>query len=499
MSKTIEQPIDNSRRVDWSVAGCKDSLTSSPTVSATSKGAKGDGVTDDSAAIQAVIDSLKTSGGIIQFPGSTFYLKSGLTLYSNVLLKGSESPRTHLVFDSGNDDMHCIKVQGAQPKSFVSISKAPQKGDTSVEVSDVSGFKIGDYAEIREANGSWFNASESWATSSKSWAANVVGQFVKITAISGKTISFNNPIRIDYESSGIEIGVPDLVTGVGIKSMKITRQNNPNGKSKGANCNMIFKYAAQCWVSGVESEKSVAAHLEIDRSTNITVNGCFFHESYDYSGTHTQGYGVCLLNHTGECLIENNIFRVLRHAMMVKQGANGNVFACNFAFDGYRSEYPHNLAGDIQLHGHYAFSNLFESNVVDNIWVDHTWGPSGPYNTFFRNRARYYGIYYTDDTCGNIHNWVMNEVTHSLPYGFLRVKGHNHLIEANSQRGKTKYHVPFASYYYTEEPEFWKDTANVMAFGCIGERVQYDKGEIPAQSRYGNKKYTYLSATLVES
>ena len=75
---------------------------------------------------------------------------------------------------------------------------------------------------------------------------------------------------------------------------------------------------------------------------------------------------------------------------MAKQGANGNVFAYNYSLDPYRSEDPHDAGSDMLLHGHYPFANLFEGNIGESIIVDDTWGPAGPYNTFFRNRADLY-------------------------------------------------------------------------------------------------------------
>ncbi len=112
--------------------------------------------------------------------------------------------------------------------------------------------------------------------------------------------------------------------------------------------------------------------------------------------------------------------RNLRHAMMVKTGANGNVFSYNYSKNVRRSEWPNNYGGDISLHGHYSYANLFEGNIVQNIMIDHYWGPSGPLNTFFRNRAELYGIIMTggDPTTSDMQNFVGNEITNN---GFLNI------------------------------------------------------------------------------
>ncbi|MBM4395981.1 MAG: hypothetical protein FJ087_09850 [Deltaproteobacteria bacterium] len=53
--------------------------------------------------------------------------------------------------------------------------------------------------------------------------------------------------------------------------------------------------------------------------------------------------------------------------MMVTTGANGNVFGYNYSRDPYRSETINDFSGDISVHGHWPFANLFEGNVVANV------------------------------------------------------------------------------------------------------------------------------------
>lgn len=55
-------------------------------VSVTDFGAKGDGVTSDNAAIQAALDSVKDSGGIIFFPNGTYLMTGNVLFYSNQTL-----------------------------------------------------------------------------------------------------------------------------------------------------------------------------------------------------------------------------------------------------------------------------------------------------------------------------------------------------------------------------------------------------------------------------
>lgn len=49
-------------------------------------GAKGDGTTDDAAAIQSALDALSSNGGVVYFPNAIYLIKSQLFFYSNQTL-----------------------------------------------------------------------------------------------------------------------------------------------------------------------------------------------------------------------------------------------------------------------------------------------------------------------------------------------------------------------------------------------------------------------------
>lgn len=252
-------------------------------------------------------------------------------------------------------------------------------------------------------------------------------------------------------------------------------------------------FAANCVVRGVESDISVSAHLDIFQSTRILVEGNYFHHAFAYDGSAKHGYGVTLNAHSGECLVTNNIFRYLRHAMMVKTGSNGNVFSYNYSREVHRSELFSTWGGDISLHGHYAYANLFEGNIVQNIIIDHAWGPSGPYNTFFRNRAENYGIIFTpnNSNTSNSQHIVGNDVTyHGLWFvgGPYDITGTGHIQHGNNIDGTIRPPgtgtLTDTSYYLAGEPVFWEVSdswpslgiPNVLGAGTIPARARWDQG-----------------------
>ncbi len=87
-----------------------DFITKGPWIDVRAFGAKGDGITDDSSAIQDAIDSLAPSGGTVYIPKGTFVVNSFIRLsMSNVILEGSGKST---VLKLGNNRNHPVIVIG---------------------------------------------------------------------------------------------------------------------------------------------------------------------------------------------------------------------------------------------------------------------------------------------------------------------------------------------------------------------------------------------------
>ncbi len=90
------------------------SVINKPFVDARDYGAKGDGITDDTAAIQRAIDSIP-NGGVVYFPPGIYKTSSALELKSNVTLRGSgysskiTSAGSHDIFHAEDIDRAGLK------------------------------------------------------------------------------------------------------------------------------------------------------------------------------------------------------------------------------------------------------------------------------------------------------------------------------------------------------------------------------------------------------
>jgi len=395
------------------------------------------------------------------------------------VLKGDGADNTALLFDLEGQAIHCISISKTQSSNFTNISEGLDKGNKLLTVENPELFASGDYIEIRQDNGSWDVVPVSWADHS-------VGHVTRIDSITDNNLFIQSGLRIDY-SSELNPEVRPIFPRVnsGVQCLKIQRLDEP---SEGSGANIYMSMAANCFVRGIESDSSVGAHISLYSCLNILIEGNYFHHAFTYDGAGMRGYGVALNKHSSECLITNNIFRYLRHAMMIKTGANGNIFSYNYSIEPHRSEPLSDASGDISFHGHYPFSNLWEGNITQNIIIDHYWGPAGPYNTLFRNRAELWGIIMTTSELleTDMQNFVGNETTNTDPaHGFYFLSGTDHFEYGNNilgiitPPGTTS--LPESSYYLEETPDFWDET---LEWPSIGIPVGLGTGNIPARIRY---------------
>ncbi|MDK1310806.1 hypothetical protein [Pseudoalteromonas ardens] len=159
--------------------------------------------------------------------------------------------------------------------------------------------------------------------------------------------------------------------------------------SYAGNKHIYFKYAADSWVKNIYSYMSKHAHVEISYSKSIAVSNSYFLDSRSYDKG--LGYGVFINDASTGNLVYNNVFRKLRHSMIVSRGANHNVIAYNYSREAQGKN-------DISIHGFFPYANLFEGNMVNVIHADKYWGVNGPHNTFLRNISTNNGSIILEDT-----------------------------------------------------------------------------------------------------
>ena len=464
-------------RADWSLAGHQGELPnpSSQIDVVQSFGAKADGQTDDGPAIQQALNAALPGSAVFLPPGQ-YRVESPLKIPEGVVLRGACSEDTRLLFDLGGQSSACVEMLTYEYGNFVSVLGGMGKGSTRIRVSDPRGFTVGSFAEIEQKNDpALMYTQDTWNTD---WAQNSVGQMLEVLAIEGDELVVSPALLHTYSPSlDPQIRPSGLLEKAGIENLGIVR------KDPGVGPTIYIKNAVNCWVNNIASDSTVTNHVLIDQSLHIEVRNSYFRRSHDY-GAGGRGYGVNCSRHATLCLVENNIFQTLRHAMMVKQGASGNVFGYNYSLDPVWDNSTSNIPPDISLHGHYPSLNLFEGNIVQELTSSDYWGPSGPGNTFFRNRVEQSDLSVRDAS----HNQqiIGNELNGGGTQIAIDPSVNNTLIHGNNVNGSIQWISELGneelspSLYLCEKPEFLGD----LPWPSIGPEFPLGCGSIPAKLRF---------------
>jgi len=352
---------------------------------------------NDNDKLEAAIDSARShvnsSEGmaIIYFPEGTY----SLTYYpqltypdSNIVFQGDGSDKSILKFYciAGNPNFNCFELCGANWSSPLTISSNISKTDSEIDLYSTG--SLGQYSWIHFYKKVYDYGGEEEPEPEK------IGQITKIVndPTITTTIEIKDEANMTYDAnfpnpSPLEVKSFDPIRNIGFEDITIERAD----KSLAADSyvyNIYINGAVNCWVRGVELYGAARNHASVSKSSHIEFSGCYFHEAAKYCGG-GYGYGLTLYASTTNCLIENNIFRKLRHAMIAAAGSNCNVWAFNYSreqhweFDGWPDDDPTDR--DLDLHAKYPFGHLFECNMIEKIGSDDHHGMNGPYNAFVRN------------------------------------------------------------------------------------------------------------------
>ncbi|MEZ4826506.1 MAG: hypothetical protein R3C61_09460 [Bacteroidia bacterium] len=308
------QIVPDSLVYDWSESGFPQPFPSPKTIVPLTDYQSGESTHEDwTDAFLRAVESLEGKQGVIYFPPGDYFFHSTLYLPDSCIIRGAGADSTRLFFDLEGKSGDCFFIGNYSQVAFDTIPVPCKKGFSEVAGPFLFRYSPGAYIEITQDNGDW-------DVMPAAWAKNCTGQFARVAEIGDSALMLDQALRLDFEPTlfaRIRPVAPRQM--VGIECLAIIRTDTP---AVAPLYNIHFNYANRCWVKGVESIRSSGSHILADASSEITITGSYFHESVAYDGVGTHGYGVTLIQHSTRIRVEDNIFRHLRHAMMVKQGAN---------------------------------------------------------------------------------------------------------------------------------------------------------------------------------
>jgi len=397
--------IPDNRRIDWD-PGVPGDIPDYPTgINAADYGAVGDGITDDTQAIQNAINACgalaasaretdPSSGFAVYLPAGTYLTTRRLNInVSGVALRGDDPSLTKIQFHSTTSSTAIIGIfstGGSYDQYIKNITSGYAKGSIAIELENTEGVTLGSIWLIDQLNDGEIvthigsGGPATWCSRENGMRA--MGQIVQITAVNGNTVSFDPPLYLEYDG-GLNPQIMNFtrrpVFNSGIENLCL-EQIGSNARN-----NITLETGAYNWVKNVESINSNEDHVSCLYNYRSEIRDSYFHHASSHMGGH--GYGVKLGLASTACLVENNIFYHLRHSLMTCWGAAGNVVAYNYSayvFMRYE-DYEWACSDLIGSHGAYPVMNLFESNCGQMIDNDYYWGTSG-YQVYFRNRSAGY-------------------------------------------------------------------------------------------------------------
>lgn len=380
---TASAQIPAARRINWQ-PGVQGGIPTRGTVCANvaNFGAVGNGVQDDGPAIQNAIDACAV-GQVVFIPAGTYRLNRQLQISKAITLRGVGPSATRLLTYA---NWHGIQLGDfpAAPAP-ISVAGSPAKDATTITVASISGLAVNDYISIDQVNDNVevVNADGTGGSSPEECRSGAgtrcIGQITRIAAINGSTLTVAPALYHAYSAAqSPQIWKLSSVTRqAGVEDLSLERIS-PTGFEGYHNFKVVA--CAQCWIKNVASIKTATFHVDLDRTVECEIRDSLFSDGWAHGGG--RSYGVAPSGRTSAALIENNIFYHLRHAMIVKDGAAGNVFGYNYSVASYQGEDW--LAADMNSHGAHTTMNLFEGNIAAKIYGDFTHGSSS-YNSFFRN------------------------------------------------------------------------------------------------------------------
>jgi hypothetical protein len=385
-------------------------------------GAVGDGMHDDTAAIQAAIDACP-EGQVVHLPAGIYRVTQTVYLLKGVVLRGDGPSMTRIEGD-GVPDWAILSLGEHWDESntpVTDVMSGYDKGSKRVVVADASRFAKGDLWNIDQRNDEVLvrvEGSESACTyGSREDGMRLIGQIVEVTSVdtASGTIGFEPGLAVDYKKEllpQMERVHSHIVRRAGIEDLKVSDRTY-----RGDNhANVRIHACAYCWAKNIDSDMVSGRHIQVARSFRCNVESSFVHHAHCYNPG-ANAYGIAVERQTSDSLVQDNIVYYLNVGIVLASAGPDNVIAYNYGDVMWERSYPNTnwLMADFSAnHCGHPYMNLFEGNVGSQISADDIHGSSS-HLTFFRNTMdhQHEGI----TTTGNVFSVAI--AAHNRDLSFL--------------------------------------------------------------------------------
>jgi hypothetical protein len=273
----------------------------------------------------------------------------------------------------------------------VPILSGHNKGSTQITVTTAADYPPGTHVALSQLNDPQIPVSRSGYIGNCTWCAfdngnRAMVQLAQVVARAGNTLTIDRPLYFTFRPElAPTIRRFFLIAGAGLEHLKVEQASAAAGTH-----NIFISGCDSCWVTNVESKDTWHAHIIVQGpARRVEVRDSFLNGARLVGSG--RGYGLFVFDSANsDHLFENNIIYRSRHSIVMEGGGSGVVFAYNYSVEPLDDTRTW-LENDMITHGAHPYMNLWESNSVVKMSLDHTWGSSS-HNTAFRNHIRRYNI-----------------------------------------------------------------------------------------------------------
>ncbi len=503
--------IPTDRLVDWKPAEITFPDASWDTVDVSTFGIKpGNALSDSiSAKFRTALTAKGSAKRVFRFPEGTFTFESPILIgptgdkwnavgveANNFVILGAGPEKTKFLFDCNVDYFKGL-IWIEHPSGYSvrnnprELTVTPKAGDDTLAIQYNGDIKAGDFIDVKSDNDS--SVMFPLADTSRAWWAKYnaggydvefgesFGQIARVKEVlSGNKVVIEPKLALNYNAAltpRASVFIPTKSSRtIGIEGIYIEHVIDSSAYTPGeANdiFDIVIRFGSDIYVKNVESYNTARGHLIVEYSHNVSITNSKFSYAKNY-GVGGAGYGVCIQNRSSRVSVENNEFKHLRHAVVLKEGANHCVIGYNWSHDWAMldSAVGVEAEADLSVHGMYSHSNLFEGNLCHNIWFADYWGPTGPKTTAFRNRV--YGTNEKEGIAVDDFSHLSNVIGNSIP-GIAKLTTDSTcdslMFEGNVIGGTAVWNsltssaVLPASLYQESQPLWWNNACAWPTFG----------------------------------
>lgn len=408
--------------------------------------------TATAAQINAAIAAADGLSKYIGFVAGTLTIDNNIMLKSKVSLRGQVDangiPSTIFNF---NDETKAVYIsKGTSSNDYYQggtsgwttrdINSGCTRGSTSIVVSSTpTGLAVGNLmylsAPHSSATGNISNTEFSRLFADVGAGGRPSTQFVKVTNITGTTITFTPAVNQDFWTGTLQAHwrtLSDQIDWAGIENISIKCDN---GATMFEDRIVVMQGANQCWLNnvftyGVGGSDFIRNHVHMYACYGCEVYHCNL--EYGEPAASSSMYAMTMWGCSGCLILRNNITLTANICPILR--CDGNVWAYNYCHD---TQYGTFLSQYVFDHGSQDHYNLYEGNWNPTHYNDgsnDSNSTAGRNNTYVRNRLT--GWEAPKDTNLNAITFLIDHVNVSMAANVLGTTGKQDEVDGDGSIGE---------------------------------------------------------------